>query len=136
MQRREFIFLQKSKIQTVGNIKKNASFQKMVNVSSEHSFKFKSLICNIYNRNNIGPYRDEGLEDFKNTSGLQSEKIKKTFQKMFKYKGLGITINCNMRIVNYLAVTLNLNDGSYRPYKKPNEETNHVHVNSDHPHPF
>ena len=37
-----------------------------------------------------------------------------------------------MEIVNYLDVTLNLNDGSYRPYKKPNDETN-IHVNSDHP---
>ena len=33
-----------------------------------------------------------------------------------------IIINCNMKIVNYLDVTLNLNTGSYRPYKKPNEE--------------
>ena len=70
---------------------------------------------------------------FKNISGPQSEKIKKTFQKMFKNKGLDIIINCNMKIVNYLDVTLNLNDGSYRPYKKPNEETNYIHVNSDHP---
>ena len=38
-----------------------------------------------------------------------------------------------MKIVNYLDATLNLNDGSYRPYKKPNEETNYIHVNSDHP---
>ena len=34
-----------------------------------------------------------------------------------------------MKVVNYLDVTLNLNDGSYRP----NEETNYIHVNSDHP---
>ena len=51
----------------------------MLNVRLEHSFKFKGLICNIYNRNNIGLYWDDGLEDFKNTSGLQSEKNKKTF---------------------------------------------------------
>ena len=57
----------------------------------------------------------------------------KTFQRMFKNKGLDIIINCNMKIVNYLDVTLNLNDGSYRPYKKPNEETNYIHVNSEHP---
>ena len=72
---------------------------------------------------------------FKNTKGLQSERIKKTFQKMFKNKGLDIIINYNMKIVNYLGVTLNLNDGSYRHYKKPNEETNYIHVHSDHPAP-
>ena len=92
-----------------------------------------SLIGSKYNPNNIGLYRDDGLAVFKNTSGPQSEKIKKNFQRMFKNKGLDIIINCNMKIVNYLDVTLNLNDGSYRPYKKPNEETNYIHVNSDHP---
>ena len=76
-----------------------------------------SLIGNKYNPNNIGLYRDDGLAVFKNTSGWQSEKIKKAFQKMFKNKGLDIFINCNMTIVNYLDVALNLNHGSYRPYK-------------------
>ena len=90
-----------------------------------------SLIGNKYNPNNIRLYRDDGLAVFKNTSGPQSEKIKKTFQRMFKNKGLDIIINCNMKIVNYLDVTLN--DGFYRPYKKPKEETNYIHVNSDHP---
>ena len=40
-----------------------------------------------------------------------------------------------MKIVNYLDVALNLNDGSYRHYKRPNKETNYIHVSSDHP-PF
>ena len=57
-------------------------------------------------------YSSKGLAIFKNISGPQSEKIKKTSQKMFKNKGLDIIINCNMKIVNYLGVTLNLNDGS------------------------
>ena len=52
---------------------------------------------------------------------------------MLKNKGLDININCNIEIVNYLDVTLNLNDGSYRPYKKPNDETDYIHVNSDIP---
>ena len=40
-----------------------------------------SLIGNIYNRNNIGLYRDDGLAVFKSRSTPQSEKIKKTFSK-------------------------------------------------------
>ena len=92
-----------------------------------------SLIGNTYNRNNIGLCRDYGLAVFRNTSNPQSEKIKKTSQKMFKIKGLDIIINCNMKIVNYVGVTLKLNDGSYCPYITPNEETNYIHVNSDHP---
>ena len=87
-----------------------------------------SLIGNKYNPNNIGLYRDDGLAVFKNTSGPQPDTIKKTFQRMFKNKGLDIIINCKMKILNYLDVTLN--DGSYRPYKNPNHETNYIHVNS------
>ena len=34
--------------------------------------------------------------------------------------------------MNYLAVTFNLNDGTYRPYKKPNDETTYVHRESNH----
>ena len=52
---------------------------------------------------------------------------------MFRNKGLDIIIKCNMTIVNYLEVTLNLNVGSNRPYKNPNDDTNYIHVNSDHP---
>ena len=37
-----------------------------------------------------------------------------------------------MKITNYLDITLNLNHGSYHPYGKPNEETNYIHINSDH----
>ena len=87
-----------------------------------------SLIGNKYNPNNIRLYRDDGLAVFENTSGPQSEKIKNTFQKMFKNKSLGIITNCNLKILNYHDVTLN--DGSYLPYKKPNHETNYIHVNS------
>ena len=95
-----------------------------------------SLIGNKHNPNNVGLYKDDRLAVFKNTRGPQSEKIKKTFQKVFKNKGLDIIINCNMKIVNYLDVTLNLNDGSYRPYKKPNDDTNYIPVNADHPPPI
>ena len=55
-----------------------------------------SLIRNKYNPSNIRLYRDDGLAVFRNTSGRQSENVKKTFQKMFKNKGLDIIINCNM----------------------------------------
>ena len=52
---------------------------------------------------------------------------------MFKQKGLQIIIECNLKVVNYLDVTFNLNDGSYRPYRKPNDETHYIHIQSDHP---
>ena len=99
-------------------------------------FFMLSLIGNKCYPNNIGLYREDILVVFKNKTGLQSEKIKKTFQKMFKNIGLDIIINPNMKTVNYFNITVNFNEGSNCPYKKPNKETNYIHVNSNHPHPF
>ena len=79
-----------------------------------------SLLSKKYSSNNIGLHRDDGLSGFRNVSRQQAEKHKKIIQKIFK-------------IVDYLGVTLNLNDGTYRPFQKPNEETNYIHVESDHP---
>ena len=68
-----------------------------------------------YNKNKIGLYRDDGLAIFKNISGPKSEKIKKNFQKLFKENQFDIVIQCNMKMVNYLDVTLNLENSAYRP---------------------
>ena len=38
-----------------------------------------------------------------------------------------------MKVVNYLDVTFNLNDGTYKPYTKPNNEIKYIHKNSNHP---
>ena len=42
-------------------------------------------------------------------------------------------MKCNLKIVDYLDVTLNLNGGTYHPFHKPNEETTYIHVKYDHP---
>ena len=38
-----------------------------------------------------------------------------------------------MKIVNYLDVTFNLNNGTYRPYQKQNNIIQYMHVESNHP---
>ena len=38
-----------------------------------------------------------------------------------------------MKIVNYLDVTFNLNDGTYRPYQKPDSIIQYIYVESNHP---
>ena len=48
-------------------------------------------------------------------------------------KGLNISINTNLKICNFLDVTLNLSDGTYYPYRKPNNETLYIDSNSNHP---
>ena len=46
---------------------------------------------------------------------------------------LDVIIECNTKIVNYLDLTFNLNDGTYKPYKKSNNEMKYIHVDSYHP---
>ena len=92
-----------------------------------------SLLATKYDSKNIGLYRDDGLRIFRNVSGPELEKIKKHIKKVFKEKMLDVIIECNTKIVNYLDVTFNLNDGTYKPSKKPNDETKYIHVDSDHP---
>ena len=92
-----------------------------------------SLLAEKYNKDDIGLYRDDGLAAFKNTSGPQNERIKKDFQKIFKDKGLDIVIECNKKVVNYLDATFNLNTGTFKPFHKPDTETNYIHAESDHP---
>ena len=77
--------------------------------------------------------RDDGLAVFKNVRSPASEKMKKQLQTLFKQKGLQITVKCNLKIVNDLDVTFNLNNDSYRSYRKPNNKTYYIHFQSDHP---
>ena len=77
-----------------------------------------SLLGTKYDSKNIGLYRDDGLSIFRNVSGSDLEKIKKHIQKIFKEKKLGVIIECNTKIINYLDVTFNLNDGTYKLYRK------------------
>ena len=86
-----------------------------------------------YDKNNIGLYRDDGLAIFKDINGHDADKIRKDFHKTFKDNGLALDIRCNLKIVNFLDVTLDLNNSTYKPYTKPNDETKYIHANSNHP---
>ena len=92
-----------------------------------------SLISEKYNKKDFGLYRDDGLEAAKNKSGPITEKIKKNIQKIFKENKLDIVTQCNMKIVKYLDVSLNLNNSNYKPYRKPDNEILYTHKDLNHP---
>ena len=52
---------------------------------------------------------------------------------LFKTNGLKIAIDANMKIANFLDVTLNLSNGKYYPYRKPNSELLYINRESNHP---
>ena len=72
-------------------------------------------------------YRDDGLAVFKNKSGPESDKNKKSIQSIFRENEKKITILCNLKLVGYLDVTFNLTGSSYRPFNKTNNEINYIH---------
>ncbi len=86
-----------------------------------------------YEKDSIGLYRDDGLAIFKNITGQQADRIRKDITKQFKQHGLNITIQTNLKIVNYLDVTFNLKNASYYPYKKPNNNPLYINTKSNHP---
>ena len=75
-------------------------------------------LSKLYEKKNIALYRDDRVAVFKNKSGPESEKIRKSIQVKFRENELKITIQCNLRIVDHLDVTFNLTDSSYRPCNK------------------
>ena len=60
-------------------------------------------------------------------------KKRKTTIKIFKDIGFSIDIQTNLKEVDFLDVTLNLQNGTYRPYKKPDDKLLYIHSLSNHP---
>ena len=89
-------------------------------------------ISEKYHKNDIGLYRDDGLAIFKNISGPELKHIKKNFQSLFRKYGLEI-IECNKKVVDFLDVTFNLKDETYKPYQKPDKKISNINVQSNHP---
>ena len=72
-----------------------------------------SEICNI---SETGLYKDNTSSIFKNKGATQVEKIKKKLQRLLKEHKWEITKKSKVKFLNYLHLTLNLKDGTFRPY--------------------
>ena len=74
-----------------------------------------------YGKDKIGLYRDDGLACFENVSDSQAERIWKELISIFKTEfKLNITSETNLKIVNFLDVTWNLNTRTHEPYLQKN----------------
>ena len=90
-------------------------------------------LANVVEKQDVGLYRDDGLAVLRNTNGREADRMRKRIIEIFKDMGLRITIETNLKIVNFLDITLNLNNGKVYPYRKPNDKPVYVHSLSDHP---
>ena len=86
-----------------------------------------------FGKENIGLYRDDGLALIKSTSGRLADKAKKDLRAQFLQFDLKITAEVNHQLVNFLDVTFNLKDGSYSPYRKPDNNLLYIDTRSNHP---
>ena len=77
-------------------------------------------------------YRDDGLGVTSSTPRLQ-EKLRQSIVKIFAEQKLTITIEINLKRVNFLDVTLDLESGLYKPYRKPGDRPLYVSADSNHP---
>ena len=89
-------------------------------------------LSHINDKSNVGLYRDDGLGVFKSHSGPETERKRKEIIKAFNTYNLSITIEANIRIVNFLDTTFDLINNIYRPYRKPNDTPVYINKNSNH----
>ena len=90
-------------------------------------------LSNIINREKIGLYRDDGLGICQNMSKTEVERLKKKIVKIFKESSLSITIEYNLKSVDFLYATIDLVNNTYKPYRKPNNEPQYINKQSNHP---
>ena len=79
-----------------------------------------------------GLYRDDGLM-YSDLSPKGIETLKQRIIRVFSDLGLRIEIKPNLKIVNFLDITFDLDNDTYRPYLKPNSSVKYVHSSSNHP---
>ena len=80
----------------------------------------------------MGLYRDDGLIAI-NKTGRQLDILRKDLHVLFKKHGFKIEVVTNVTKVNYLDITFDLETGTHRPFRKPNDRPCYVHSESNHP---
>ena len=77
-------------------------------------------------------YRDDGLAITPSSPRIQ-EKLRQRIIRIFGEQDLKITIEIGLTRVNFLDLTLDLETGLYKPYRKPGDKPLYVSAHSNHP---
>ena len=80
-----------------------------------------------------GLYWDDGLAVFRNMGPRTADKVRKRFCETFSKLGLKITVQSNLKIVNFLDITLDLAKDKFSPFRKPDNPTLYINVQWNHP---
>ena len=80
----------------------------------------------------VGLYRDDGMAVTR-LSPRQTEQLKKKICEVFRKQKLSISIEANKNEIDFLDVTLNLRENTFKPFRKPNDTPCYINTKSNHP---
>ena len=92
----------------------------------------QSKLEKILPKSNFGLYQDDGLA-LLNLTGQQTDKVRKSIIGVFKDVEFSLEIETNLKDLDFLDVSRNLRNRTYRPYKKPNDRLHYIYSLSNHP---
>ena len=75
----------------------------------------------------------DGLMVLNNTGERLADRTRKTLHRIFQELNLRVRAEINNYTVNFLDVTFNLEDESYSPHRKPDNDPLYVVNHSNHP---
>ena len=87
-------------------------------------------ISSVIDRKDIGLYSDDGLGLMGKIGGPEIERRKKKIIQIFKKYGFDITVCTKLKEVDYLDIELDLNNSTFKPYRKPNNDPLYVNKKS------
>ncbi len=87
-----------------------------------------NMLTRIISPLQVGLYWDDGLLYIPNSNGPLSSSIQKRIIRAFKFLGFKIEISSNIKIANFLDVTLDLSNNSYKPFIKPNQNPSYMEI--------
>ena len=82
---------------------------------------------------NFTLYRDDGLGTHKKSPDTKIKSIKNKLKKIFDSLGLEIVVDMKLTKVDFLDVSMDLLEESFKPFRKPNDTPIYVHKLSNHP---
>ena len=90
-------------------------------------------INKIMDPSSHGLYHDDGLIIVDKSTPKKCDGIRKRLYKLFDEFGFWLNIKTDLKITDYLDVTLNLYSGTVSPFKKRNQDLRYVNRGSNHP---
>ena len=90
-------------------------------------------LSNHLGKSNVGLYRDDGLAIVKGKNGRLADIVRKKLHAIFQQIGLKITAQVNHQKVKFLDITLDISNGKFTPFRKPNNQPQYVNNHSNHP---